>query len=59
MARRVLEMQFDAADVARYRELSERAQIGQLGELERIELEDLLIANDLLTPRKWSHFTGQ
>lgn len=49
MARRVLEMKFDAADVARYRELSEQAQSGQLGESERAELEDLLTTNDVLT----------
>jgi hypothetical protein len=48
-ARRILALDFSAADQARYRELSEKSQLGQLTDDERIELDDLLTANDVLT----------
>lgn len=47
-AQRLLAQGFDAADELRYRELSEKAQLGQLSEAERGELDDLLTANDVL-----------
>jgi hypothetical protein len=48
-AKRILALDFAEADHARYRDLSEKAQLGQLTEQERIELDDLLTANDVLT----------
>jgi len=47
-ARRLLSMDFADTDQARYRQLSEKAQLGQLSEQERMELDDLLTANDVL-----------
>ncbi|HEY7089826.1 MAG TPA: hypothetical protein VH518_17140 [Tepidisphaeraceae bacterium] len=48
-ARKLLELDFSPADHARYRELSEKAQLGQLTDQEKLDLEDLLTANDVLT----------
>jgi hypothetical protein len=48
-ARRLLSLDFTPAEHARYRELSGRAQTGQLTEHEKVELDDLLTANDVLT----------
>jgi len=48
-SKRLLALDFTAADHARYRELSDRAQQAQLTEAERIELDDLLTTNDVLT----------
>lgn len=48
-ARRVLEVDFTPAEVARHRELAEKCQLGTLTEEEHVELDDLLTANDLLT----------
>jgi hypothetical protein len=47
-ARRLLSLNFSDADQARYHDLSEKAQLGDLSEQERIELDDLLTANDVL-----------
>jgi hypothetical protein len=47
-ARRLLALDFSESDHARCRELSEKAQLGLLSEQERVELDDLLTANDLL-----------
>jgi hypothetical protein len=46
-AERLLAQGFDPADQMRYRELSEKSQLGQLSEAERRELDDLLTANDV------------
>jgi len=48
-ARKLLTLDFSAADQERYRELSERSQLGALSDDERLELDDLLTANDVLT----------
>jgi hypothetical protein len=48
-ARRLLSMDFTPADQSRYRELSEKSQLGTLAPEERLELDDLLTANDVLT----------
>lgn len=48
-ARRILTLDFDPADHARYLELSEKSQLGTLTEEERLVLSDLLTANDVLT----------
>jgi hypothetical protein len=48
-ARKLLSLQFDPADQARYRELSEKAQTGELNHEEQIDLDDLLTTNDVLT----------
>jgi hypothetical protein len=47
-AKRILTIEFTEQERARYSELSEKAQLGQLTEDETTELDDLLIANDLL-----------
>jgi hypothetical protein len=49
VARRLLAFDFSDDDQARYQELSEKAQAGTLSEAERVELDDLLTANDVLT----------
>jgi hypothetical protein len=49
VAKKILTMDFAEADHARYLELSERSQLDQLSADERLELEDLLTANDVLT----------
>jgi hypothetical protein len=48
-ARRILALDFSPDDQSRYRALSEKAQLNKLTENERIELDDLLTANDVLT----------
>ena len=48
-ARRVLALDFDPADHARYIELSEKSQVGTLTDDDRVVLNDLLTANDVLT----------
>jgi hypothetical protein len=48
-ARRLLAIDFSAADRVRYHELSEKSQLGKLSPAERLELDDLLTANDVLT----------
>lgn len=48
-SRRLLAANFSDADQARYQALSEKVQLGQLSEAERVELDDLLTANDVLT----------
>ncbi len=48
-AQRVLAVGFTADEHARYTELSEKSQIGTLTDPERLELDELLTANDLLT----------
>jgi len=48
-ARKLLALEFAEQDHARYRELSEKAQLDALSDEERIELDDLLTANDVLT----------
>jgi hypothetical protein len=48
-ARRLLAIDFSEAEQAQYRALSEKAQLGQLTDDERAELDDLLTANDVLT----------
>ncbi|HEY1685465.1 MAG TPA: hypothetical protein VGG19_11930 [Tepidisphaeraceae bacterium] len=47
-AQRILALDFDPADHARYLELSEKSQHGTLTAEERVALNDLLIANDVL-----------
>lgn len=47
-ARKLLALDFDAADHARYQELSEKSQKGELDAQEQIEWDDLLTANDVL-----------
>ena len=47
-AKRILSIEFTEEERARYQELSEKAQLGQLTEDETEELDGLLIANDLL-----------
>ena len=48
-ARRLLALDFAESDHTRYRELSDKSQLGQLTRDEEIELDDLLTANDVLT----------
>ena len=48
-ARRLLALDFSPGDHDRYRELSEKSQKDSLTAEERIELDDLLTANDVLT----------
>ena len=48
-ARQVLAFDFTPADQARHVELAEKSQLGTLTDDERLELDDLLTANDLLT----------
>ena len=48
-ARRLLALKFSDSDQNRYRELSEKSQLNQLTDQERVELDDLLTANDVLT----------
>jgi 5-methylcytosine-specific restriction endonuclease McrA len=48
-ARRLLELDLESSDHLRYSELSEKAQLGMLTQDERLELDDLLTANDVLT----------
>ena len=48
-ARKLLSLDFNEADQSRYRELSARSQLGTLTPDERLELDDLLTANDVLT----------
>jgi hypothetical protein len=48
-AKRLLSLDFADVDHARYRELSEKAQLGSLTDQEQLELDDLLTANDVLT----------
>ncbi len=48
-ARRLLSLGFSEEEHQRYRELSDKAQLGQLSTEERSELDDLLTANDVLT----------
>ena len=48
LARHILKLHFPDADLARYAELSAKAQDGNLGEHERQELEDYVNVNDLL-----------
>jgi hypothetical protein len=48
-ARRLLAIDFSAADQLRYRELSEKSQLGNLSSDEKLDLDDLLTANDVLT----------
>ena len=45
----LLKLDFPPEDHARYELLSKKAQQGQLTDSERADLEDLLIANDVLT----------
>ena len=52
LAPHVLALSFPPEDHARYEELSEKAQLGTLTTAERAELEDYLIANELLTALK-------
>src|SRR5438105_12503541 len=47
-ARKLLSLDFSQAEHARCNELSEKVQLGQLTEQERMELDDLLTANDVL-----------
>jgi hypothetical protein len=49
VAARLLAFDFTAADRVRYAELSERAQLGTLSAAERVELDDLLTTDDVLT----------
>jgi hypothetical protein len=48
-ARKLLTLDFTPEEIARYRELSERSQLGTLTPEERLELDDLLTTNDVLT----------
>jgi hypothetical protein len=48
-ARQLLAVDFTPAELARHCELAEKSQAGSLTEVERIELDDLVMANDLLT----------
>lgn len=48
-AKRLLAIDFSDVEQARYRLLSEKSQLGQLTDDERVELDDLLTANDVLT----------
>ncbi len=48
-ARQLLAVDFTSAELARDRELAEKSQLGSLTENERVELDDLVTANDLLT----------
>jgi hypothetical protein len=49
VAERILALDFEPADHARYLELSEKSQIGTLTAEDRVILNDLLVANDVLT----------
>jgi len=46
-AKRLLATEFAPADRARYLELSEKSQLGQLTADEKIQLDDLLTADDV------------
>jgi hypothetical protein len=48
-ARRLLAIDFSDSDQARYHDLSQKSQLGTLTPDERLELDDLLTANDVLT----------
>jgi hypothetical protein len=48
IARHILQLDFSAADHARYIELSEKVQDGSPTDSEKAELKELLIANDML-----------
>ena len=48
-AKRLLAIKFSEAQQARYRLLAEKAQLDQLSDDERVELDEILTANDLLT----------
>jgi hypothetical protein len=48
LARQILRFHFPPADVARYAELSAKAQDGSLSDAERQDLEDYVNVNDLL-----------
>jgi len=48
LAEYLLTLDFTPDEKSRYRELSEKAQEGALSEDEKIELEDLLTADDVL-----------
>ncbi|HEX8523234.1 MAG TPA: hypothetical protein VF669_13335 [Tepidisphaeraceae bacterium] len=48
-AKKLLKLHFAESDHERCRVLSEKAQLGQLSDEERVELDDLLMANDVLT----------
>ena len=52
LARQVLRFDFPPSDHARYEDLSTRANEGKLTEMERVELEEYLDVNDLLTVLK-------
>jgi hypothetical protein len=47
-ARHLLKLKFNEDELARHQVLSEKAQLGTLSHDERSELEDLLVANDVL-----------
>jgi hypothetical protein len=47
-ARRILLLDFSDSDQANYQELSQKAQLGTLTDQERLELDDLLTASDVL-----------
>jgi hypothetical protein len=47
-ARKLLGLDFEPGDHARYRELSARSQVGALTPDEQVELDDLLTTNDVL-----------
>jgi hypothetical protein len=49
LSRRILALDFDSTDHARYLELSEKSQLGTLTDEERVILNDLLVASDVLT----------
>lgn len=48
-ARRLLSLDFSPVDQALYRELSEKSQLATMTAEERLVLDDLLTANDVLT----------
>ena len=48
-AQRMMDIDFTDTDLARHRELAEKSQRGGMTEVERAELEELVLANDLLT----------
>jgi hypothetical protein len=48
LAEYLLTLDFTPQEKSRYRELSEKAQEGALSEDEKVELDDLLTANDVL-----------
>ncbi len=47
--RQLLNLDFSSDEQSRYQALSEKAQLGTLSEQEKIELDDLLTTNDVLT----------